>query len=152
MAFINPALGPSSGRWCSRVSRWPASIRHDHDQRAILVQGDRGSAQVIRLRHGALHRWLTATMVPSLAARPRASVPAENSLFGSKISLFGSKNSLLCCLGNLAEKAREPSRLDHMNRRFAGYICENSLFFPCLTGNSEETGSQQTPCTASSCL
>ncbi len=61
-------------------------------------------------------------------------------------------NSLLCCLGNLAKKDRELSRLDHVNRRIAGYICENSLFFPCLTGNLGETGSLETPCTASKSL
>jgi hypothetical protein len=44
-------------------------------------------------------------------------------------------------------KAREFSRLGHMKWRIAGDICENSLFFPCLTGKSPETGSLQTACT-----
>ncbi len=30
----------------------------------------------------------------------------------------------------------------------SGYFCKNTLFFPCLTGNSAETGSLQTACTA----
>ncbi len=33
-----------------------------------------------------------------------------------------------------------------------GLIRENSLFFPCLTGKSAETGSLETPCTASKSL
>jgi hypothetical protein len=41
-------------------------------------------------------------------------------LFGAKNSLFGSKNSLLCLLGNLAEKGSELSPLDHVNRWIAG--------------------------------
>ncbi len=53
-----------------------------------------------------------------------------DSLFRAKNSLFGSKSSLLCRLGNLAEKAREPSRLDNVNRRFAGYFCKIPCFFP----------------------
>src|SRR5271167_1327739 len=36
----------------------------DGDDRAILVQGDEGSAQVVRLGHQALHRLDTATKLP----------------------------------------------------------------------------------------
>src|ERR1700730_4054415 len=46
----------------------------DGNDRAILVQGDEGPAQVVRLGHRALHRLDTATKLPSLAARPIASV------------------------------------------------------------------------------
>ena len=36
----------------------PARLAHldDRDQRALVIEGDARSAQVIRLRHGALHR------------------------------------------------------------------------------------------------
>src|ERR687894_9094 len=46
----------------------------DRDHRAVLVQRNERSAQIIPLWHGALHRWLPATMVLRLAARPIASV------------------------------------------------------------------------------
>src|SRR5262249_19383754 len=42
----------------------------DGNDRAILVQGDEGPAQVVRLGIAALHRLDTATKMPSLAARP----------------------------------------------------------------------------------
>src|SRR6516164_3173134 len=55
----------------------PARKAHldDHDQRAILLQGGEGPAQVVRLRHGTLHRLFPATMVPC----PRRS---PHSIFG----------------------------------------------------------------------
>src|SRR3954451_2073327 len=36
----------------------PIRLAHfdDGDQRAILIEGGKGSAQIVRLRHGALHR------------------------------------------------------------------------------------------------
>src|SRR4051794_27161299 len=54
----------------------PARPAHldDRDHRAVLVQRKERSAQIIPLWHGALHRWLPATMVLRLAARPIASV------------------------------------------------------------------------------
>jgi hypothetical protein len=71
-----------------------------------------------------------------------------NSLFRLFDSLFGRKNSLFCCLGNFAEKARKSSGLDYVGRRSMSEIRENSLFFPCLTGKSAETGSLETARTA----
>ncbi len=70
-----------------------------------------------------------------------------NSLIRAKNSLFGLKKFPVMSFREFGQKARELSGLGHMNRRFAGYICENSLFFPCLTGNSGETGSLETAST-----
>jgi hypothetical protein len=37
----------------------------DHgDHCRVLLKGDKASAQVVLLRHGALHRFVAATMVP----------------------------------------------------------------------------------------
>ena len=61
----------------------PARLAHfDHnDKRVILVQGGEGPTEIVRLRHGALHRFLrqrrkchtfAARPIPSLAARTSA--------------------------------------------------------------------------------
>src|SRR6201984_755479 len=42
----------------------------DGNDRAILVQGDEGSAQVVRLGHLALHRLHAATKLPSSPPAP----------------------------------------------------------------------------------
>src|SRR5215211_769422 len=57
----------------------PARPAHldDRDHRAVLVQGNEGSAQVIPLWHRVLHRWFPATMVLRLAARHIASPPTS---------------------------------------------------------------------------
>ena len=55
----------------------PARLAHldDGDQRAVWFEGGEGSAQVIQLLHGALHRFTSATMDDIiLAARPIASL------------------------------------------------------------------------------
>ena len=54
----------------------PTQLAHfDHcDQRAILIQGGEGLAQVVTIWHGTLHRLFATTMVPYLAARPIASL------------------------------------------------------------------------------
>src|SRR5258708_17332852 len=44
----------------------------DRNERAILLQGGEGSAQVVRLWHEALHRWFPATMVPSPRRPPHS--------------------------------------------------------------------------------
>src|SRR5438128_7623185 len=51
----------------------PARLLDDGYDRAILVQGDEGPAQVVRLGHLALHQLYAATKLPFLAARPIAS-------------------------------------------------------------------------------
>ena len=55
----------------------PARLAHldDGDQRAILIQSGEASAQVIRLRHGALRRFsLQRRLCLHLVARPIASL------------------------------------------------------------------------------
>src|SRR3954447_570104 len=44
----------------------------DGNDRAILVQGDEGSAQVVRLGHRALHRLHAATKLPSPRRPPHS--------------------------------------------------------------------------------
>src|SRR5215212_8906643 len=55
----------------------PARPAHldDGDERAVLPEGDEGPAQVVRLRHGALHRLFRRRWLITLAARPIASEP-----------------------------------------------------------------------------
>ena len=52
----------------------PARLAHldDRDQRAIRFQSREGSAQVIGLRHGTLHRLFPATMVPCPRRSPHS--------------------------------------------------------------------------------
>ena len=75
-------------------------------------------------------------------------ITPTNSLFLKINSLFDQKNSLLCCLGNLGKKRPYISMLQALHWPFGVEICINSLFFPCITRNSVETGSLQTACTA----
>src|SRR5438067_10493739 len=60
----------------------PARLAHldDGNDRAILVQGDEGSAQVIRLGHRGTPSLDAATKLPFLAARPIASFGSRNSV------------------------------------------------------------------------
>src|SRR4051795_7203855 len=53
----------------------PACLAHldHHNQGAILLKGSEGSAQVVRLWHGAPRRFCPATIVPVLSPPPIAS-------------------------------------------------------------------------------
>ncbi len=73
--------------------------------------------------------------------------PPDNSLFCDLNSLFCDLNSLFQCLGNSAKKSRKIRALRRVRGPNSSVIRENSLFFPCLTGNSGETGSLETLCT-----
>ena len=57
----------------------PARLAHldDGDQRAMLLQGDEGPAQVVPLRHGALRACFQRRWCLILAARPIASAPGR---------------------------------------------------------------------------
>src|SRR5205809_6311011 len=61
----------------------PARLAHldDGNDRAILVEGDEGPAQVVRLGHRALHQLGVATMVPSPRRLPHTISPAERAGF-----------------------------------------------------------------------
>ena len=43
------------------ASELRAAILHYYDERAILIQGGEGPAQIVRLQHGALHRIVRST-------------------------------------------------------------------------------------------
>src|SRR5438552_10644351 len=66
LARLTLNAGKHAGNQTARLAQL-----NDGNDRAILVQGDEGPAQVVRL---ALHRLHTATKLPSLAARPIASI------------------------------------------------------------------------------
>ena len=52
----------------------PTRLAHldDRDDGAILLEGGKASAQVVALGHGALHRLLSATIVPSPRRLPHS--------------------------------------------------------------------------------
>ena len=76
LVAVTKPSGPR--RFFRRTRRFyePARLAHLDDgyDRAILVQGDEGPAQVVRLGHLALHQLYAATKSPFLAARPIASL------------------------------------------------------------------------------
>jgi hypothetical protein len=76
-------------------------------------------------------------------------ISAVISLFREIISLFGRNNSLLFSVGNSPEIPCYISTLPDVFWPQIGENRENSLYFPCLTGKSAETGSLRTACTAS---
>src|SRR4051794_2656298 len=62
----------------------PTRLAHldDGNDCAILVQGDEGPAQVVRLGHRGTHRLATATMVPSPRRLPHSISRSHPSLAG----------------------------------------------------------------------
>ena len=70
----------SSAGWRSMAGTIPATSQLDWlssttaIERAVLLQGDEASAQVVRLRHGALRRFCQRRSCLALAARPIASL------------------------------------------------------------------------------
>ena len=73
------------------------------------------------------------------------------SLFCELNSLIPRKNSLLICLGNLAENTIVPAGYRGAKFTDSAQKRKNSLYFPCLTGKSlqilPETGSPKTAST-----
>src|SRR4051812_22398984 len=67
----------TGSRTTIRLPQDPACLAHldHHNQGAILLKGSEGSAQVVRLWHGAPRRFCPATIVPVLSPPPIASTP-----------------------------------------------------------------------------
>lgn len=62
-------------------------------------------------------------------------------------SLIRRVKSMFRRVENSAKKAKKISGLHGVPGPVWGWNRTNSLFFPCITGNSAETGSLKTPCT-----
>jgi len=88
-----------------------------------------------------------------LADREQANVPTLN-VKSEKVtkefpasSLIHRLNTLFRRAGNLPINSNQFSSLQGVERVKSDLIREYSLYFPCRTGKSAETGSHETPCT-----
>ena len=79
-----------------------------------------------------LRRSVRFSLTPPTGGFPDA---PDNSLFLRFYSLFGSNISLLHLVGNLVEIGRNISALSGSLRLVEADFRDNSLFFPCITGN-----------------
>src|SRR3954468_24911373 len=79
----------TGSRTTIRLPQDPACLAHldHHNQGAILLKGSEGSAQVVRLWHGAPRRFCPATIVPVLSPLPIASTRTSDVLAASSPSV-----------------------------------------------------------------